>query len=275
LLNRGWLSALELTPARARAIAPRVVSVASHLDERPTRVPRAVFELIRSALPLGPVLVQVLSEARRAAAELGKAFPGAAVAFSSADHRLDKVSAASQLVLATPGAEPPAEHGYAAAVLLDVDAMLRRGDLRVGEESLRRWLAAAALVRPGAEQGSVLVVGSTAERAVQTLLKLDVAGFAQREISDRAEADLPPAVKMVVIEGSYQALSAVVEEIALPKAASKLGPLPTEQPDRYRLTLRCPLASGTEMVSAVRVLSSVRAARKAEPIRVIVDPHVV
>jgi primosomal protein N' (replication factor Y) len=275
LLSRNWLSSIELSPAQARAIAPRILNVSRRPDELPTRLPRAVFELIRSALPAGPVLIQVISEARRTAAELGKAFPGVAVAFSSADHRLSEVSADPQLVLSTPGVEPMAAGGYAAGVLLDADAMLRRADLRVGEESLRRWLAAAALVRAGSAGGSVLIVGSTAERPVQALLKLDVAGFAQRELEDRAAAGLPPAVKMVVIEGSYPALTSVAAELALPTTASKLGPLPTDQPDLYRITLRCPLPAAATLVHTVRVLSSVRTARKADPIRITVDPHLV
>ena len=54
------------------------------------------------------------------------------------------------LVVATPGAEPVAEGGYGAALLLDGWALLGRADLRAGEEALRRWLNAAALVRPRA-----------------------------------------------------------------------------------------------------------------------------
>ena len=58
-----------------------------------------------------------------------------------------------------PGAEPVAEGGYAAVVLLDTWLMLGRTDLRTVEESLRRWLNAAG-ARPSAERGGrVVVVG--------------------------------------------------------------------------------------------------------------------
>ena len=53
------------------------------------------------------------------------------------------------LVVSTPGAEPVAEGGYGAALLLDGWALLGRQDLRAAEDALRRWMAAAALVRPG------------------------------------------------------------------------------------------------------------------------------
>ena len=51
------------------------------------------------------------------------------------------------IVVATPGAEPVAEGGYAAVVLLDTWLLLARTDLRTDEEALRRWSNAAGLVR--------------------------------------------------------------------------------------------------------------------------------
>ena len=56
---------------------------------------------------------------------------------------------APALVVSTPGAEPVAEGGYAAALLLDGWAMLGRPDLRAGEDALRRWIA-ACLAGPAA-----------------------------------------------------------------------------------------------------------------------------
>ena len=58
-----------------------------------------------------------------------------------------------EIVVATPGAEPVAEGGYAAVVLLDTWLTLARADLRTDEEALRRWLNAAALARPGRPRG--------------------------------------------------------------------------------------------------------------------------
>ena len=77
---------------------------------------------------------------------------------SGRDAVLAAVPAEPALVVATPGAEPVAEGGYAAALLLDGWALLDRADLRAGEEALRRWLAAAALVRPARDGGRVVVV---------------------------------------------------------------------------------------------------------------------
>ena len=96
--------------------------------------------------------------ARRTAEELGRAFPGVPVERSGAGTVLDAVAAGPRLVVSTPGAEPVAPGGYAAALLLDAWALLERPSLTAGEESLRRWLAAAALVRPPSADGGRVVL---------------------------------------------------------------------------------------------------------------------
>ena len=96
--------------------------------------------------------------ARRTAEELGRAFPEIPVRTSGRDEVLAEVPAAAAVVVATPGAEPVAEGGYGAVLLLDTWALLTRADLRAGEEALRRWMTAAALAQPGGAGGRVVVV---------------------------------------------------------------------------------------------------------------------
>jgi primosomal protein N' (replication factor Y) (superfamily II helicase) len=214
----------------------------------------------------------------RTAEELGKAFPGATVIQSSGDHRVSQVSERPALVLATPGATPEAEAGYAAAVLLDAELMLARPDLRAGEESLRRWMAVVATVRPAAAGGTVLVVGQAGLREVQALVRLDPVGYAETELAQRAEAGFSPAVKLVTIEGAAPAVSAALAALELPSDASALGPFPLEQQDSeevHRVTLRCALSDGAALVAQVKAMMAVRAARKDTPVRVRVDPQIV
>ena len=106
------------------------------------------------------------------------------------------------LVVATPGAEPVADGGYGAVLLLDTWALLTRADLRAGEEALRRWLAAAALARPAPAGGRVVVVADGALAAVQALLRWDPAWFAARELAERRELGFPPAVRMASVTGA-------------------------------------------------------------------------
>src|SRR4029079_15262126 len=89
------------------------------------------------------------------------------------------------LVVSTPGAEPLAEGGYGAVLLLDSWALLSRADLRAGEEAVRRWVGAATLARPASRGGRVVVVADGGLVPVQALLRWDPAPFAARELGER------------------------------------------------------------------------------------------
>ena len=102
----------------------------------------------------------------------GPGVPRKAVVTSSGDHVKADVGSAKALVVATVGAEPVADGGYAAALLLDGDSLLRRENLRAGEDTVRRWFNAAALVRP-ASDGGLVVITATDTAAVGALLRWD------------------------------------------------------------------------------------------------------
>ncbi|MFL6105668.1 MAG: primosome assembly protein PriA, partial [Marmoricola sp.] len=299
---------------------------------RSSRLPKEVFEVMREALTLGPVLVQtpragyatrlacdscrtpascpachgplrigaaqappsctwcgtvaagwtcpecgghglrapVLGD-RRTAEELGRAFPSTPVQTSSAERIIDRVKARPGIVVATPGAEPPAEGGYAAVVLLDTWLLLARSDLRAEEEALRRWLNAAALVGSTAERpGRVVVVGDPARGALQALVRWDPAGFAQREIVERQEAHLPPASRVATLTGPAELLEGALSTLQLPAGAEVLGPVEVEDDQRY--VIRVPRTAGAGLSSALVALQSSRSARKEQHLRVDVDP---
>jgi primosomal protein N' (replication factor Y) len=223
----------------------------------------------------------------RTAEELGRAFPGTAVRQSSAGQVAATVPATSAIVVATPGAEPSAEGGYAGAVLLDTPLLLLRADLRAPEEALRRWLNAVALVRSGSEGGSVIAVGESASRALQALVRVDPVGFASRELVDRREAHFPPSAKLVTVEGRAEALAEFVALAQLPPHAEVLGPVELLADHRAggelgaaraesalsRLTLRAPRSEAGALVRAAKDVSAVRSARKSEGgLRIRVDP---
>lgn len=212
----------------------------------------------------------------RTAEELGKAFPQVPVVQASGERKVAQVGERPALVLATPGAEPDAQTGYAAAVLLDAEVMLARPELRVGEETLRRWLAVVAKVRPGAAGGTVLVAGDSSPREVQALVRLDPVGYARAELAERTQAGFPPATKLITVEGPPAALAEWGAAWELPAGATSVGPFPVPgSDDLQRLTVRAPLEAGTEVLRSVRTLAGVRAARKDVPVRVRVDPWVV
>jgi primosomal protein N' (replication factor Y) (superfamily II helicase) len=238
----------------------------------------------------------LVTGAARTAEELGRAFPGVPVRTSGGQHVLAVVPAEPALVIATPGAEPVAPGGYAAALLLDGWALLGRPSLRAAEEALRRWLNAAALVRPAAP---VVVLAEAALPAVQALIRWDPVTFSERELAERAELGFPPAVRMAAVTGPPEAVSDFVgtlssSEGGLPDQAEVLGPIPLEgargyggraaphdqggsggdrPPEASRALIRIRRRDGLELARALHAAQATRSARKdGGAIRVQLDP---
>ncbi|MFC5926728.1 primosomal protein N' [Micromonospora vulcania] len=219
----------------------------------------------------GRRLRAAVTGARRTAEELGRAFPGVPVRTSGREEVLTDVPGGAALVVATPGAEPVAEGGYGAVLLLDSWALLTRADLRAGEEALRRWLAAAALARP-APTGRVVVVADGALAPVQALLRWDAGWFAGRELAERRELGFPPAVRMASLTGPAEAVADLLAAARLPDDAEVLGPVPAEE-GRERMLVRVPRARAAALAEALHSAAGARAARKAvDPVRLQVDP---
>ncbi len=210
--------------------------------------------------------------ARRTAEELGRAFPGVPVRTSGREEVLDEVPGGAGLVVATPGAEPVAEGGFGAVLLLDSWALLTRADLRAGEEALRRWLSAAALARPASAGGRVVVVADGGLVPVQALLRWDPAWFASRELAERRELGFPPAVRMASLTGPPDAVADLLDAARLPADVQLLGPVPAGTGEE-RMLLRVARAGAAGLAAALHAAAGVRTARKASlPVRIQVDP---
>ena len=221
----------------------------------------------------------------RTAEELGRGFPGKTVITSSGDHVKASVGPGKSLVVATVGAEPVAEGGYAAALLLDGDSLLRRENLRAGEDTVRRWFNAAALVRPASDGGLVVITASETS-AVGALLRWDPAGYARRELSLRMELQLPPAVRIASITGPRPAVEHFTAEVAaqLDPAGIKLrtaGPAPVilsgppsarRAGEDVRTLLFFPYAQAAPVTRALRATRAATAAkRSSEPVQLRLD----
>ena len=227
----------------------------------------------------------VLGDARTAE-ELGRAFPHTPVRRSSGDRVLDVVDGTPTIVVATPGAEPLADGGYAAVVLLDTWLALARPDLRTTEEAARRWFNAAALARSGEDGGRVVAVGEPSHPALQALVRWDPVGFADREAAERRTAHLPPASRIAVLSGAPDAVESAVGGLTLPPGTELLGPAPAPVPARpsdpgsaedgeapVRVVVRVPRRWGAELSRRLVEMQGVRSARKLPSVRVQVDPH--
>jgi primosomal protein N' (replication factor Y) len=229
----------------------------------------------------------LVTGAARTAEELGRAFPGVPVRTSGGQHVLATVTAEPALVIATPGAEPVAPEGYAGALLLDGWALLGRPSLRAAEEALRRWMNAAALVRPA---GPVVVLAEASLPAVQALIRWDPVNFSERELAERAELGFPPAVRMASVTGASDAVADFVGSVGLPDQAEVLGPVPADsfparsagrQPaepgnlpePHQRALIRIGRGEGLALARALHAAQATRSARKdGAAVRVQLDP---
>ena len=158
----------------------------------------------------------LVTGAGRTAEELSRAFPGVPLITSGGAAMIPAVPGSPALVVATPGAEPRAGGGYAAALLLDGWMLLGRPSLRAAEETLRRWMNAAALVRGGPAGGRVVVVADSAIPAVQALVRWDPVTHSERELAERAELHFPPTVRIASLTGPQEAVGALLQDAELP-----------------------------------------------------------
>lgn len=205
------------------------------------------------------------SGSERTADELGRAFADTRVVVADGDHPVLRVDARPALVVATRGAEPIAEGGYRAIVLLDGDRVLQADDLRIAESCLRWWSNAAAMAAPGAPVHLVGVAGPVA-RALATWTQ---PAYARLELSERAPLRMPPTVRVASLDGTHAAVSSALDEVrvAVPSldAEAVLGPLPTE--DGVRAFVRFDYAHGAAVAASLRASVVAEALRSRRPVK--------
>lgn len=206
----------------------------------------------------------------RTADELGRAFPGVRVIVSDGERPLTRIGRDPALVVATRGAEPVAEGGYAAVLLLDGERMLQRESLRVADDCLRWWSNAAALATPGAPVFLVGVGGAIA----QALTLWRQPSWAAAQLSDRRELGFPPAVRVASVTGSPRAVEKALGALDGVAVRDILGPTPIASDARpaaigaadasVRAVVRFDYAHGAEVAAALRsaIVSGVAGTRR-------------
>jgi len=184
-------------------------------------------------------------------------------------------------VVATPGAEPLVNGGYAAAVLLDGWVLLGRPSLAAAQEALRRWMNAAALVAPGSAGGTVILVAEASLPVSQALIRWDPVTHAERELAERDALGFPPAVRMAAVTGPAEAVAGFLAETALPPTAELIGTVPGGETGGageagqggVRALIRIPRPGGLALAASLRAAQAARAARKESgQVRVQLDP---
>ena len=200
----------------------------------------------------------------RTAEEYAQAFPDHQVVTSGGDAVVETVEPGQVIVLATPGAEPQTPGGYSLVVLMDTWLMLARDDVRVVEESHRRWFNALALAR---EKAPAVAVGDSAN--LQALVRADPIGLASRELATRAETHMPPIGRLATVDGPADVIAPLAARAWTPNT-EVLGPV--LQDDGERLVLRAPRREGAVLGAALHDVQAERSAAKLPPVRVRIDP---
>lgn len=213
----------------------------------------------------------------RTAEELQAAFPDVTVRVSGSDTGVIRsVPSESHIVVATVGAEPVADGGYDAALLLDGNAMLARADLRSEEQAVRRWFNTVALVKSADDGGAVAVTADPTHRGVQALVRADPTGWALRELADREATGLPPVSRAVVVFGAPGAVGAFLR-ICKPKPTWRvLGPTlvePGDEDGEVRVVVLAPIQDGALLASQAKLaLTTVPAVTDGLRLRLRIDP---
>jgi len=233
----------------------------------------------------GNAFRSVVVGSARTAEELGRAFPGVPVRVSgAATNVLATVTGDPALVVATPGAEPVAPSGYAAALLLDAALVTSRPALDVSEQALRSWMGAARLVRSATDGGVVVLVGDGAPTPTQALVRWDPVWLADRELGERTELRLPPAVHVIVVEGAREDVDRVLAHADLPPGSDLLGPSSTgdlpenemlldpESRRPVRALVRTPWAAADAASAVIAAAVATASARRDAPVRVRAEP---
>ncbi len=206
--------------------------------------------------------------AGRTADELGRAFPGVQIVWSEADRIVRSVPDTPSLIVATPGAEPIAEKGYRAVVILDARSVYP--SLAGAEQQVRRWFEASRLV---AEGGEVCLVASASSLEVQALVRWDSRWFAERQLDERASAGLPPVTRVAEVTGPQAAVQAMGDRIRSHHRI--LGPVPVPDSHHVRSYLVVPRAQGAAFTRELGSLMRTESTKDSttRDVRVRMDPR--
>lgn len=200
---------------------------------------------------------------QRTAEEFGRAFPQATIVWAQGTHPVRHVPAEPAVVVCTPGAEPVAQGGYCAVVLLDALAQLRAPYLHAEQEAARRWFTAALLARPKAP---VVISAEPTLAPVQALIRWDAPWLAERQLRELGEVGLGPQTRLAAITGSVSALDDLLGHLQIPVRTMRIS--------GERALLGVPRSQGVQLARELGAMIRERSARKGgSQLTVVMDPR--
>lgn len=223
---------------------------------------------------------------KRTLEQFGAMLPGVGLReFTGAETEELIVDDKPRIIVATPGAEPQAAHGYSAVVILDANDMLARDTIDATSDAVRHWMNAAAKAKPG---GTILVAGLEGDLA-RLIETGNLEEIASRELANRQELRFPPAIRIATVEAEAKLLQQFQDSLDRNLLLDILGPTTLANDVRKepslqnlnRLILRFKYAQGQALASHLRELAlklsvgqtrvSQASGRNARPIKIKMD----
>lgn len=238
------------------------------------------------------------------AAELAGLFRGVPVVLSSKTQGLVRdVACQPMIVIATPGFEPrvrpvsaeqgSAGHEYRAVAVLDAWTSLYALGVDARLDTLTAWMRAVSLCAPRSRGGQALILGETDPAIAQSLMLWDSRILAAKDLEERVETGMPPAVAAACVWGRRDAVMTLMQRIgalggdwtACFELPGMLGPVPIAQPDtvdareleatadRVKAVIRVPQSRRAELAARLhRETARHVASREPGELRFRVDP---
>ena len=212
----------------------------------------------------------------RAAEEISRAFPNFPVVISAGDVIKDRIEHKPALVLATSGAQPQVEGGYAAVVMLDGIRFFSHTDLRTQERARELFFETSSLISPS---GTVLLVIDDTHPIVSAIARWNVAPLLKRELSERTELQLPPSVFSVVLvmdkSIGIQIVSGLKMALAdgrIPQSSNIYGPTEISK-GQVKIVVHADKSDAKALTDVVHELQRRRSIAKKELFTLRVEPY--
>jgi primosomal protein N' (replication factor Y) len=212
----------------------------------------------------------------RAAEEISRAFPHFPVIISAGDVIKERIEHKPALVLATSGAQPQVEGGYAAVVILDGMRFFSHTDLRTQERARELFFETSSLI---SQEGTVLLVIDDVHPIVSAIARWNVAPLLKRELSERAELQLPPSVFSVVLVMDesigiqiVNGLRKALVDGRIPKSSNIYGPTEISK-GQVKIVIHADKSDGKALTDVVHELQRRRSIAKKELFTLRVEPY--
>ena len=212
----------------------------------------------------------------RAAEEISRAFPKFPVVISAGDVIKDRIEHKPALVLATSGAQPQVEGGYAAVVILDGMRFFAHTDLRTQERARELFFETSSLISP---KGAVLLVIDDSHPIISAIARWNVAPLIKRELNERAELNLPPIVfsALLVMDQSIgmqivNGLKKALLDGRIPQSCKIYGPTEISK-GQVKIVIHADKKDAKALTDVVHELQRRRSIAKKELFTLRVEPY--